>query len=53
MHEMSNPLEPDEFADMWKDWFYIQLPKFMFTSINLKQLPAFILKLNALTLNKK
>lgn len=19
MHEMSNPLEPDEFADMWKD----------------------------------
>ena len=24
MHEMSNPLEPDEFADMWKDWFWIQ-----------------------------
>ena len=19
MHELSNPLEPDEFADMWKD----------------------------------
>lgn len=21
MHELSNPLEPDEFADMWKEWF--------------------------------
>jgi hypothetical protein len=20
MHELSNPLEPDEFADMWKEW---------------------------------